>query len=103
MAAAAPNMLIPNRAPSLDRAGVYEAFGGVYPPVGFTQTVEVDVQLLPTGYGAPDFGGAGFPELTGGGTLPELTGGATEELAGGAGAELDGALQTPVVSASIPN
>jgi len=85
----------------------------VYPPVGLTQTVEVEVQLLETGYGAPPlpFGGGGLPLLTGGGgggDPLEDAGGAADEDAGGAedddaGALLEEVEQTPEVSGLIPN
>jgi len=82
----------------------------VYPPVGLTQTVEVEVQLLETGYGAPPllFGGGGDPLLTGGGDPLDDAGGAADEDAGGAedddaGALLEEVEQTPEVSALIPN
>jgi len=60
-------------------------------PVGLTQTVEVEVQLFPAGYGAPLPFGGGDPELTGGGgTFPDETGGgAALLLTGGGAAELD--------------
>jgi len=108
MAPAAPSMLTPKRAPLLDGAGVYDGFGGVYPPVGLTQKVEVEVQLLPIGYGAPElFGGGTFPVVCGLGGAEPLAGGA-ELLAGGGGGSdgaelLEAGEQTPEVSGLIPN